>query len=104
MPSRSEGNVSTPLLEAALDPDHEGDVPLSQAERRAILERLRQLEQQLDDSRDENRRLKEELRRYKSTLHLLAPDAKTAEAWGVPTTRVFYPRRVREDPSKPAGG
>lgn len=83
------GNVSTSALGAALDPDREGDVPLSQAERRAILERLRRLEQQLDVSRHENRRPKEEPRCYTSTLRLLAPDDKSAEARGVPTTRMF---------------
>ena len=91
-------------LENALEDHAEGKTPLTPEEARKILERLRKLEQELDGSRDENRRLKDELRRYKSTLHLLAPDDKTAEAWGVPTSRVFYRRRVREDPPRPAGG
>ena len=91
-------------LENALEDHAEGKAPLTPEEARKILERLRKLEQELDGSRDENRRLKDELRRYKSTLHLLAPDDKTAEAWGVPTSRVFYRRRVREDPPRPAGG
>jgi transposase len=96
--------VNILLLERALDENREGDLPLSQAERRAILERFRRLEEQLDHVLDENRRLKEELRRYKSTVHLLVPDDKTAEAWGVPSSRVFYRRRVREELPKPAGG
>jgi transposase len=91
-------------LEHALEDHAEGKGPISPEEARKILERLRQLEQQLDDSHDENRRLKEELRRYKSTLHLLAPDDKTAEAWGVPLSRVFYRRPVHDLVPKPAGG
>ncbi|MGP8072866.1 MAG: hypothetical protein ACLPZM_07040, partial [Thermoplasmata archaeon] len=95
------------VLEKALDEDRPGDLPLSQERRRELLERLRRathIEEENDRLRDENRRLKEELRRYKSTLHLLAPDDKTAEAWGVPSSRVFYRRTVREDPPRPAGG
>ncbi len=99
--------MSTLRLEHALDEDREGDVPLSQEERRAILARLRRaerLDEEVERLREELRRTREELRRYKSTLHLLVPDDKTAEAWGVPSSRVFYRRPVREDPPKPAGG
>lgn len=94
-------------LENSLDPDREGEVPLTQPERRALLEKLQRLdraEHELDRAHDELRRLKEELRRYKSTLHLLAPNDKTAEAWGVPSSRVFYRRPVREDVPRSAGG
>ncbi len=94
-------------LENALEDHAEGKAPISREEARRLLEELRRLrraEEERDSARDEIRRLKEELRRYKSTLHLLAPDDKTAEAWGVPTSRVFYRRKVREDPPRPAGG
>jgi transposase len=95
----------TPLpLENALEDHADGKTPLAKEDARKILERLRRLEQDLDASREENRRLKEELRRYKSTLHLLAPDDKTAEAWGVPSSRVFYRRPVRAEVPRPAGG
>ena len=94
-------------LEQALEDHLDGKTPLTPEQARKILERLRRLdrvEEELDTSRDEIRRLREELRRYKSTLHLLAPDDQTAEAWGVPSSRVFYRRTVREDPPRPAGG
>lgn len=103
MPSRSEGDVIVPLLEATLDQELEESVPLSQADRRAIFERLHQLVRQLG-SQDESRRLKEELRRYKSTLPLFAPDDTTTVAWGVPSGRVFYRPRLREDPPRAAEG
>ena len=51
-------------LENALEDHAEGKTPLTPEEARKILERLRKLEQELDGSRDENRRLKDELRRY----------------------------------------
>jgi cell shape-determining protein MreC len=54
--------------------------PLSPAKRRELLERYRRQEEENDRLRNENQRLKDELRRYKSTLHLLAPDDKTAKA------------------------
>ena len=79
--------MNPPSLENALEDHADGKTPLAKEDARKILERLRRLEQELDTSRDENRRLKEELRRYKSTLHFLAPDDKTVEAWGVPSSR-----------------
>jgi transposase len=94
-------------LENALEDHADGKTPLTPEEARKILERLRRLERverELDRSQDENRRLREELRRYKSTLHLLVPDDKTGEGWGVPSSRVLYRRTVREDPPEPAGG
>lgn len=99
--------MSPLLLEGELDEDRPGDLPLSQDQRREILQRLRranQLDEENDRLREENRRLKEELRRYKSTLHLLAPDDKTAEAWGVASSRVFHRRPVRTEVPKPVGG
>jgi transposase len=99
--------VSYLQLEGALEDHADGRGPLSREEARKLVEelrRLRRVEEDRDSARDEVRRLKEELRRYKSTLHLLAPDDKTAEPWGAPTSRVFHRRRVREDPPRPAGG
>ena len=46
------------LVEEVLDPDREGDVPLSQAERKALLERIRRGDRAID----ENRELKDRLR------------------------------------------
>ncbi len=94
-------------LEQPLDEEGRQEVPLTLEQRRAIMDRLRRA-QKVDEEnerlREELRRTKEELRRYKATVHLLVPQDKSAEAWGVPSSRVFYRRPVREEMPKPAGG
>jgi transposase len=96
--------VTSLLLEDVLREGQEGDVPLSEAERKALRGRFRHLEKDLDRALDENHRLREELRRSKAAIHLLVPDDQTAAAWGVPSSRVYYRRTVREELPKPAGG
>ena len=99
--------MSSFALENAPEDQAKGKGPLSPEETRKLLEELRRLRragEERDSARDEIRRFKGELHRNKFPLHLLAPDDKTAAAWGVPTPRVFYRRRVREDPPRPAGG
>ena len=95
------------LVEEILDPDRTGDVPLSQAERRALLERLRKAEEAIEENRalkDKLRRTQEELRRYKACAPMLAASDRTAEAGSIPSSRVFY-RRAQHAPSpKPSGG
>ncbi len=53
------------LLERALDGAHDGDVPLSPEEGRAIPERFRRVEGELDRLGEESQRPKDELRRYR---------------------------------------
>ena len=93
------------LVEEVLDPDREGDVPLSQAERKALLERIRRGDRATDENRelkDRLRRAQEELRRYKACAPMLAASDRTAEAGSIPSSRVFYRRPVRSDP-RPTG-
>ncbi len=65
------------LLNRALDGARGGTVPLSPEERRAIPERSRRLEAELDRLGDESRRPKDELRRYRSTIHPLSEVSET---------------------------
>ncbi len=69
--------MSTTLLKHALDGARDGDVPLSPEERRAIPERSRRLEAELDRLGAESRRPKDELRRYRSTIHPLGEVSET---------------------------
>lgn len=98
------------LLRAAeevLDPEREGDLPLSQAERRALLERLRKAERALAENRDlkdKLRRAQEELRRYKACAPMLAASDRTAEAGSIPSSRVFYRRPQHSPNPRPSGG
>jgi transposase len=93
------------LLEDALDESREGDVPLSQAERKALLERLRRGERAIEENRELKERLRraeEALRRYKASAPMLAASDRTAEAGSVPSSRVFY-RRPRHSKPGPTG-
>ena len=94
-------------LEQVLDPEREGDVPLSQKERRALLARLRRAEkaeEELRRAREEIRRLKEENHRLKTSAPFLAASERTAEAGGVPSSRIFYRRPVAPGEKRPTGG
>lgn len=95
------------LVEEILDPEREGDVPLSQAERKALLERLRRAEEAIEENRtlkDKLRRTQEELRRYKACAPMLAASDRTAEAGSIPSSRVFYRRPQHSSTPKPSGG
>ncbi len=52
---------------------------------------------------DKNKQLEEKLQRVLSSAPMLAASDKTAEAGGVPTSKVFYRRRAYSD-KKPTGG
>ncbi|MGI0131150.1 MAG: IS66 family transposase [Thermoplasmata archaeon] len=94
-------------LEQALDPERPGDLPLSQEKRRALLERLRrtdQVERELQQTREELRRVKEELRRLKTSAPFLAASGRTAEAGGMPSSKIFYRRPVSRGGRRRPGG
>ena len=69
-----------------------------------LKEKLQHSEEQLRRLEDQKRRLQDELRRMKTMLPFWAATDRTAEAGGVPTSRVFYRRPVRPREPKPAGG
>jgi transposase len=52
----------------------------------------------------ENEKLKRELARLQGSAPVLAGSDKTAEAGGVPTSKVFYRRSRQEGKKKPTGG
>src|SRR4030042_2735584 len=82
------------------------------------MERIRRLEkenerlnQELEKERlekkkleKENEDLKREIISLKSSIPFLAASEKTAEACGVPTSKIFYRRNREEGPKKPTGG
>ena len=86
------------LVEEILDPDREGDVPLSQADRKALLERIRRGDKAIEEARElkaKIRRVQEQLRRHKACAPMLAASDRTAEVGSIPSSRVFYRRPVR---------
>jgi transposase len=94
------------LVEEILDPDREDDVPLSQADRKALLERIRKGDKAIEEARElkaKLRRAQEQLRRYKACAPMLAASDRTAEVGNIPSSRVFYRRPVHTSP-KPTGG
>jgi transposase len=52
----------------------------------------------------ENEKLKKDLARLQGSAPVLAGSDKTAEAGGVPTSKVFYKRSRQEGKKKPTGG
>lgn len=72
------------------------------------LERLRQeterQRKRIKDLEEENKRLKEQLQRVLGSAPMLAASDKTAEAGGVPSSRVFWRRRMHSTGKKPTGG
>ncbi|MGI0151686.1 MAG: hypothetical protein ACREC5_07110, partial [Thermoplasmata archaeon] len=102
-----EGNVAVLNLEEALDPDVPGDRLFSQVKRRELLERLRKAERteaELREAREENRRLKEEIQRLKTSAPLLAASDRTAEAGGAPSSKTFYRRPISRGEPRSSGG
>ncbi|MGI0155790.1 MAG: hypothetical protein ACREDE_06620 [Thermoplasmata archaeon] len=61
------------------------------------LERLEKLE-------EENRRLRDELRRLKTSAPVLAASDRTAEAGGVPSSKTFYRRPTPTGEKRATGG
>ena len=65
-------------------------------------EENRELKKELKELREENKRLNDRIRKLESTPQLLSSSDRTAEAGGVPTSRIFY-RRPRYTDRKPGG-
>ncbi len=87
----------------------EEDEPLTldPEEKRAIrkrLERANELEKENRELREKLRRVQEELRRIKTSAPFLAATDLTAEAGGIPSSRVFYRRPSRPREPRPTGG
>ena len=74
--------------------------PLSREQRQEILRKLKRLEQ----LEEENRRLREELRRLKTSAPMLAASDRTAEAGGVPSSKTFYRRPSASGGRRSTGG
>lgn len=91
-------------------------VALNREQRRKILEQFERLEKEMRELRKEQRELREEngelkrenkrlndrIRKLESTPQMLSSSDSTAEAGGVPTSRIFY-RRPRHTDRKPGG-
>ena len=78
-----------------LAPEEELPVALDQEKRRELvrkLQRLEQAEEELRKAREEIRRLQRENERLRTSAPQLAASDATAEAGGVPSSRVFYRR------------
>jgi len=90
----------------AQEEDNES-ITLNPEERKAIRRRLEQadkMEKELRETREKLRRAQEELKRMKASAPYLAASDLTAEAGGVPSSRVFYKRPVRPREPNPTGG
>ena len=92
-----------------LFPEDEDDdaITLDPEARKAVrkrLERARDLERENRDLRERLRRTQEELKRIKASAPFLAATDLTAEAGGVPSSRVFYRRPTRPREPQPSGG
>lgn len=78
-----------------------------EAENKRIKE-LEEENQKLAEQRkkllDENKELKDQLQRVLGSAPMLAASDKTAEAGGVPSSRVFWRRRVHKEGKKSTGG
>jgi transposase len=93
--------------------DDEESITLEPEERKAVrkrLERANQLEKELREVREQlrrteeqKRRLQEELKRIKTSAPFLAATELTAEAGGIPSSRIFYRRPARPREPNPTG-
>ena len=87
------------------DEDDES-ITLDPEERKAVrkrLEKANQLEKENRELREKLRRVQEELKRIKASAPFLAASELSAEAGGVPTSRVFYRRPTRPREPRPSG-
>ena len=94
---------------AELFPGDEDDesITLNPEERKAVrkrLERASELEKELRDVKEKLRRAQEELKRIKASAPFLAATELTAEAGGIPSSRIFYRRPTRPQEPRPTGG
>ncbi len=87
------------LLFAPTDDDEPVTIyPPEKKRIREQLERAERLEHENRELREKNRRLLEELRRYKACAPMLAASDRTAESGSIPSSRIFYRRPVHKDP------
>jgi transposase len=87
--------------------DDEESITLNPEERKAVrkrLEKANELEKENRELREKLRRAQDELRRIKTSAPFLAASDLTAEAGGIPSSRVFYRRPVRPREPRPTGG
>ena len=87
--------------------DDEESITLNPEERKAVrkrLEKANELEKEVRELREKLRRAQDELRRIKTSAPFLAASDLTAEAGGIPSSRVFYRRPVRPREPRPTGG
>ena len=91
-------------LQLATDED---SLTLDREQRREIqrkLERLERAEEELRQAREEIRRLRKENERLRTSAPLLAASDRTAEAGGIPSSRIFYRRPVPAGEYRSSGG
>jgi transposase len=103
-----EANVyARDAIELFAQEEENESITLDPEERKAIRNRLIQadkMEKELRETREKLRRAQEELKRLKASAPFLAASDLTAEAGGVPSSRVFYRRPVRPREPNEAGG
>lgn len=73
-------------------------------EKKRLEEERDRLVEELRETKEKLRRAQEEIRRMRASLPFWAATDRTAEAGGVPTSRVFYRRPVRPREPRPVGG
>ncbi len=83
-----------------LTPDESDRVVLSREKAAEIARKLERLEK----LEEENRRLRDELRRLKTSAPMLAASDRTAEAGGVPSSKAFYRRPTASSEKRSTGG
>jgi transposase len=92
----------------------EDSLTLDREQRREILRKLERLEkleeevrqtrEELRRAREENFRLKKENERLRTSAPVLAASDRTAEAGGVPSSKMFYRRPALAGKKRPTGG
>jgi transposase len=75
-----------------------------QSESEELQKENKDLKKTKERLKKENNDLKEQLARLQNSAPLLATSDKTAEAGGVPSSKVFYKRNRNEGKKKPTGG
>jgi len=81
------------------------NLPKDMKNRISELERENEsLKRKLEKIEKENRDLKKQLAQFQGSIPILAASDKTAEAGGIPSSKVFYRRNRQEGVKKPTGG
>jgi transposase len=74
------------------------------SKRKNLEKENKDLKEEKEIFKKENKNLKEQLAKLMSSAPLLAASDRTAEAGGVPTSKVFYRRNRVEGKKRPTGG